>query len=126
MKALSIQQPFAWLIVHGHKAVENRTWTTAYRGPLLIHAGKSIDYEGLHWVRREFPAIELPKVFDLGGIVGQATLVRTVHEHDDNVRLSDWEARWFVGRYGFVLRDAKPLPFRAVRGQLGLFEVPDA
>src|SRR5438045_8559495 len=39
MKALSIRQPWAWLIVNGHKPVENRSWSTKYTGKLLIHAG---------------------------------------------------------------------------------------
>lgn len=39
MKAISIHQPWAWLIVEGYKDIENRTWLTAYRGPVLIHAG---------------------------------------------------------------------------------------
>lgn len=41
MKALSIRQPWAWWIVNGPKRVENRTWATKYRGPVLIHAGKA-------------------------------------------------------------------------------------
>jgi hypothetical protein len=41
MKPLSIRQPWAWAIVAGLKRYENRTWTTPYRRPLLIHAGQS-------------------------------------------------------------------------------------
>lgn len=41
MRALTICQPYAELIARGIKRVENRTWATGYRGPLLIHAGKS-------------------------------------------------------------------------------------
>lgn len=41
MKALTICQPYAELIARGDKPIENRTWPTHYRGPLLIHAGKS-------------------------------------------------------------------------------------
>jgi hypothetical protein len=41
MKALSIHQPWAWAILHAGKTVENRTWSTKYRGPLLIHASKT-------------------------------------------------------------------------------------
>jgi hypothetical protein len=41
MKALSVCQPWAWAIVAGVKAVENRVWRTSHRGPLLIHAGAS-------------------------------------------------------------------------------------
>lgn len=44
MKALTIQQPYASLIAAGTKWVENRTWSTQYRGPLAIHAGKGTDY----------------------------------------------------------------------------------
>src|SRR5690242_3720337 len=40
---ISVQQPHGWLIIHGHKNLENRDWTTSYRGPLLIHAGKRVD-----------------------------------------------------------------------------------
>jgi hypothetical protein len=47
MKCLTICQPHAWGIVHGTKRIENRRWYTGYRGPLLIHAGKSKDWLGL-------------------------------------------------------------------------------
>lgn len=40
MKALTVQQPWAWAIIHGGKLVENRTADWSYRGPLAIHAGK--------------------------------------------------------------------------------------
>lgn len=39
--ALTICQPYAHLISVGEKPIENRVWSTAYRGPLIIHAGKS-------------------------------------------------------------------------------------
>lgn len=38
MKALTVQQPWAWSIIHGGKDVENRTTLWRYRGPLAIHA----------------------------------------------------------------------------------------
>lgn len=41
MKALTIKQPWAGLIISGMKNIENRTWKTDYRGKLLIHAGIS-------------------------------------------------------------------------------------
>ena len=46
MKALTIYQPFAKLILIGEKRVENRTWGTRHRGDLLIHAGKSKAFLG--------------------------------------------------------------------------------
>lgn len=114
MKALSIRQPWAWLIVHGHKDVENRTWRTDVRGDLLIHAGKAIDTEGYDWVQRTFPEIRLPRQFDLGGIVGQAVLTDCVQS---------LASPWFFGPHGLVLRNAKSLPFMTVRGHLGFFPV---
>jgi len=36
---LTVRQPWASLLVEGVKDVENRSWTTCYRGPLWIHAG---------------------------------------------------------------------------------------
>ncbi|AWI90326.1 hypothetical protein C0214_19955 [Methylobacterium sp. DM1] len=35
VKALSIMQPWAWLIVNGHKDIENRDWRGHFRGPAL-------------------------------------------------------------------------------------------
>jgi hypothetical protein len=47
LKALTIRQPWASLIIAGIKDVENRTWSTGYRGELVIHAGRSVDRAGL-------------------------------------------------------------------------------
>lgn len=41
MKALTVLQPWASAIALGAKRIETRHWSTKYRGPLLIHAGKS-------------------------------------------------------------------------------------
>ena len=41
MKTLSILQPWASLVAHGHKKIETRSWNTKYRGELLIHASAS-------------------------------------------------------------------------------------
>ncbi len=113
MKAISIQQPWAWLITHGHKDIENRTWPTRFRGRILIHAGKKFDEDGYYWIRDNFPDIDLPGNFDLGGIVGETTIVDCV---------KTFESRWFFGLYGFVLKDSVPKEFIPARGQLGIFD----
>lgn len=118
LKALSIQQPWAWLIVNGYKDVENRDWKTNVRGPVLIHASKKFDYEGWRWVRENFPHIPMPRTpeaFYKGGIVGEAEIVDCV---------SSSPSRWFFGRYGFVLKNAVAHSYRKCRGKLGFF-VPD-
>jgi hypothetical protein len=45
MKTLSIRQPWADLILQGRKTMELRTWTVSYRGPLAIHASKTVERE---------------------------------------------------------------------------------
>lgn len=113
-RALSIQQPWAWLIVNGFKDVENRDWPTNVRGVVGIHAGQKIDLDGYDWVESNFPQIALPAASELerGGIVGRARIVDCVEESD---------SPWFFGRYGFVMADAKPLPLMPCRGMLGFF-----
>jgi len=44
VKALSLTQPMAWAIFHG-KDVENRRWSTKFRGRVYIHASKGFDKE---------------------------------------------------------------------------------
>lgn len=43
MKAITIKNPWAYLIVRGIKDIENRSWKTNYRGKVLIHVSKSCD-----------------------------------------------------------------------------------
>ena len=116
MKALSIRQPWAWLIVNGYKPVENRTWNTKVRGLILIHASKGFDKAGYAWVRDNFPEIVLPipQQFERGGIVGIANLYAVATASN---------SPWFFGPVGPCLRDAKPLPFVPMLGHLGFFEV---
>lgn len=118
--ALSIRQPWATLIAHGFKDVENRTWSTDYRGPILIHAGKSNkkDERGdaIAFISRAaVPDAALTAAFNVhefGGIVGMAEIVDCVTHSD---------SPWFVGDFGFVIKNAKPLPFIPCRGMLGFF-----
>jgi hypothetical protein len=124
MPALSIRQPWAWLILHAGKDIENRSWPTKFRGRFLIHAAKGMtrdEYEdGVDplWMRGG-PTIDLPSFGDLerGGIVGSAEIV-------DCVRHSD--SPWFFGPFGFVLRNPVTLPFRHLRGSLGFFATESA
>jgi hypothetical protein len=111
---LSIQQPWAWLIVNGYKDVENRDWPTKLRGWIGIHAGKKFDAWGYDVAKRQHPEITFPAPDDFvrGGIVGRALLT-------DCVTAS--ESPWFLGEYGFVLTRAEPLPFTPCRGMLGFF-----
>jgi ASCH domain len=116
MKALSVRQPWSWLIVQGFKDIENRTWQTNFRGTVLIHAGMTMDQEGYEEVRARFPDIPLPPIeeLDRGGIVGQCDITDCVSQSD---------SQWFAGPYGFVMENAMPLPFKPLPGKLGFFDV---
>lgn len=119
MKALSIRQPWVWAILHAGKDVENRTWSTRYRGLVALHAGLSVDREAqAAMVRAGYSAPDLRKGDpDLGAYVGTARLVDVVTRSD---------SRWWQGPYGFVLSDVvafdKPVP---AKGMLGLFTPSD-
>lgn len=43
MKALTIKEPWATLIIEGYKKFEFRSWKTNYRGKILIHTSKYIE-----------------------------------------------------------------------------------
>lgn len=123
MKALSINQPWAWLIVNGHKGVENRDWDTSYRGEFLVHAGKKIDYSA--WDYLEDTDIQIPPPSELptGGIVGKARLINTVHIKDKRL-VTEKDKPWFFGEYGFMLDGQQPCELKPCKGALGFFE-PD-
>ena len=137
MKALSVRQPWCHLIIRpdivGEEArrqaylagvikdVENRSRRTNFRGEFLIHASQGMTRHEYDDVRLFLVCcaidIELPpfEKLELGGIVGAATLVDCVDSSN---------SRWYMGQKGYVLRDARPLPFVSCKGKLGFFDVP--
>lgn len=121
MKAISIRQPWAWAILHAGKNVENRTWSTKYRGPLVIHARKGYDRDGEIYLR-EVMGLDVPADLPRGGIVGMVEVMDCVTAPDQVWGSSEW----FSGPYGWVFGSAMPLSFAPYRGKLGFMEVPDA
>lgn len=127
MKALSIRQPWAWLLAHGFKDVENRSWATRFRGVFRIHAGLVFDKAGYQWVKLNFPEIAMPEiaVFERGGFVGQATLVDCVSPGGGG-RDGRFHSPWYFHQFGFVVSNASPMAFERAKGRLGLYETPSA
>ena len=127
VRALSIRQPWADLILFGHKDIENRSWTPPARllgQRILIHAGKQVDISWsnmISWLRMQQlhnPDIErdMLRGYDparQGALLGEVTLASCV---------TSSPSRWFQGPFGFVLSD--PTPFgtpEPCRGMLGFF-----
>lgn len=124
MLALTVLQPWAWAIAHGDKRVENRRWSTRYRGPLAIHAGARLDTD----VLRATPAHLLPPRGQL--VLGAVIAVAELHDVCDrsvgrqSVRCScgDWAD---PGAYHWRLRDVRLLATpHPVRGRQRLWTVP--
>ncbi len=127
MKALTICQPYAELIMNGQKRVENREWPTRYRGPLLIHAGKSRS-----WLSGETDdelAEEFGRRIEFGAIVGKAQLVACLHIDDIDQGKHDKDFPWLRhsphtnGTWCWVLDEVERLPESVPwKGAQGLWE----
>ncbi|HET8841100.1 MAG TPA: hypothetical protein VFN35_06500, partial [Ktedonobacteraceae bacterium] len=143
-KCLSVRQPWTWLLTHPEvvagcgiepKVLENRNWSTHYRGQLLLHAGAAIEtnffdhQSGLllpdYWSWKfgkagERLAQAMPQhrgEYATRSIVGVAELVDVVVES---------HSLWFVGKYGLMLAQARAIASPVVYpGSRMLFEVPD-
>lgn len=126
MKALSIQQPWVWAILHAGKRVENRTWGHAYRGPLALHASKGKERLG------DFGPGEPPEsqlVF--GAILGVADIVKCV-KLDKLERLNPEQVAWLKahpfasGPYCWILKNVRALPEPIFcNGARGLWDVSE-
>lgn len=81
-RALTIRQPWASLIAAGVKTIETRSWSTAYRGPLVIHAGKTLydaaDCERFRDALGIEPVAPAAPILPLGAVVAVVDLVDVV------------------------------------------------
>lgn len=119
MKALTVREPWGWLIVNGYKDIENRSWPTKMRGRIWIHSSArkvtKDDYEYFLEICRKRKIKKYPGIdeFKRGGIIGSAEIVDCV----DRSR-----SFWFGGEYGFVQKNARKCRFRPMKGMLGFFD----
>ncbi len=126
MKALTLRQPWAALVARGAKRIETRSWKTAYRGPLAIHASTSMTVAEKRLLHREPFAREMGNCsLPLGTVIAIVELVEVEEITADNV--PDEPERSFgdytPGRYAWRLTNVRQLtrPIPA-KGALGLWE----
>lgn len=146
MKVISLLQPWASLVVMGHKKIETRSWTTKYRGELLIHA--SLPRKHAIELAMQHPFNEciggLRGAYDLpvGAIIGKVNLEYTQTTELFKERLSERLnlliehighsgkqelafGDYSPGRYGWLLNDAVqfkiPIP---CKGSLSIWDLP--
>jgi hypothetical protein len=136
MKALSVSQPWASLLVLGVKRLETRCWQTSHRGPLLIHASRNFQRAGRMLCLQEpirsalrTVGIDSCKQLPLGVVLGVVELVDCLRVEEagavppEELPLGDFTPGrwlWYVTQPRPL---ASPVPYR---GRLGLFEVPDS
>jgi ASCH domain len=115
-RALTVRQPWAWLIVNGYKDVENRSWATRQRGDILIHAGMSktdLNESVLKALRSRF-SIHFPNTFLHGGVIGVVEILDCK---------KGTSSRWHqCGLIGWVLAEPRRLPYRKCKGALSLYK----
>lgn len=116
MKALSLKQPYAELILQGKKKIELRKWNTHFRGEFLIHSSLNPDKKAM----KIFGFDKLP----LGFIVGKAKLIN-VKKYENEVGFRKdiglHLATSDFGKYGFILKDAERIEPISVKGQLNFW-----
>ena len=103
LKALSIKQPWANLIVSGEKTIETRVWATPYRGRVLLVSSKQ------------------PKIEPAGFALGVAELVecRPMTKRDEPAA----RCELYPKAVAWVLQNVKAIEPFPMKGQLGLFDV---
>lgn len=145
MKTLTLTQPWASLVVDGDKQIETRSWKTDYRGPLAIHASKSMTQDAWDVVAALRQRNRIIDTKERGMILGLVDLVGCVEITNAIYRLStnsDVQLRWpssdriwtltqrerdygdyTPGRFAWLLsqpiRYSRPI---AALGRLGLWE----
>lgn len=151
MKALSLTRPWDWTIVHDGKRIENRSRKDGrmptichYRGPLLLHAAKSLDKGVQKWCAQRGLRAPPAQGIATGAIVGRCRVIAHIHPdggvwHDPKMRiavegfpkapidvgLKPEDMKWWMGGYAIVLTDVEPTKIVECRGALGCWNVPD-
>ena len=126
IRSLSLRAPWPWLIANAGKDIENRNWSTPYRGALLIHTSAAKDWEQvleaeMCYLKLKSPsAPPMPPVTVTFGPKG----TRVKHWPDEYPtscytilcwlsacsRTNSRKSPWFFGRHGFQLSNVIPLP----------------
>ena len=107
-KAFSVRQPWAHLILHGKKDVENRSQRTRYVGTVAMHASSTMNKS----LVREKKLV--PEDLPTGCVIGVVDIVDCVR----NSKSKSAEP----GYWHWVLRNPRALKKpRKMKGWLGLF-----
>lgn len=134
MKALSLWQPWASAIAAGIKIHETRAWSTAYRGPVAIHAAKRFkkderdlawSFMGIESIAKALATVGVNSLDDFprGAIVAVADLIyveSTIRQRkrvsaDDHL-LGNWDDGRFAWGFTRVVPMPWPIPWSGSQG----------
>ena len=114
MRALSVRQPWAGLILSGRKTLEIRSWSTTHRGPLVICS-----------CSQPFKGYKAEKS-DLACILCLVDLIDVSPWEPSGLPASCIPGDWFPGQMAWALDNPRPLERLPFKGKLGLFQIaPD-
>ncbi len=129
MKALTLTQPWAQLVIDGRKVFETRSWRTNYTGPLAIHAAKGWTADDRQFARDLGYA---PAALPRGAVLGTVTLIRCQGTEDlvayletkgdrglFELMVGDYSDGRYAWRLAHVAAFPEPIP---ARGSLGLWD----
>jgi len=117
MKALSIKQPFAELILQERKKIEIKKWNTDFRGEFLINSSKKSDEKAM----KKFMFKKLP----CGFILGKAELINVKKYKNSKEFIKDKKLHLVnetFSNYGFILEDVKKIKPIPVKDMLGFWD----
>jgi len=129
MKTLTIQQPYAGLLILGIKKNETRSWNTKHRGKLAIHSSAKMTADGkqtLEWLSKELPDVFFPgseamiMCTRLGMVLGTVNVIETfstnssynvaVHTESLERYLGDYSANRYFWKCEDPVQFASPVP----------------
>jgi hypothetical protein len=132
MKALSLHQPWASLILFGIKKYETRSWETNYRGKLLICAAQKkglLQKESYGYIRSKYLSIRTPAYTNLpfGVTILKCNLTECIKMTKEFIeKQSEQEidcGDWTEGKYAWKLENIEEVPQIEVTGRQKLFQV---
>lgn len=113
LRCLAVRQPWAWAIITGAKDIENRSWTTTYRGPVAILASVSKTE-----VNQRMKAHGLPPLkFTFGALIGVADLL-DVEPLTEALEANPWAMGEYCWKFGNARAFREPIP---LKGRLNLY-----
>lgn len=118
MKALSVRQPWASLIVAGKKTLEVRSRRTTHRGPIVICSSRTdANSDEALAASKRLPGAPYPSGVTLG--IVELVDCRPARGGDRAGALCDPD-----GHFVWVLANPRPCKHVPVTGKLGVFELP--